>query len=234
MQSFFILLQLTNSSVPLGAYNYSDGLEFLVESEILTSAQSIQDWLTTELHHGSIRMDIAVMLKVNQAIAERAATQSATEDFSELQYWNSWLNGTRETSELCNQSIQMGNSLLKLLGDLDSEKQAKIQKLREYLGKDCHFAVAFGVAIALWQIDIKQAVWAYLHSWASNLVSAAVKLVPLGQTQGQQIIYQLHPVIDAVAADLLEPKEEHFYACSWGLGLASMNHETQYTRLFRS
>ncbi|OKH18571.1 urease accessory protein UreF [[Limnothrix rosea] IAM M-220] len=226
MQSFFVLLQLTNSSVPLGAYNYSDGLEFLVESELITSAEGIQDWLTTELKHGSIRMDIAVMLKVNQAII-------ANEN-SELNYWNSWLNGTRETSELRQQSMQMGNSLLKLLGDLDPEKRVQIQALRESIGKNCHFAVAFGVAIALWEIDTRQAVWAYLHSWASNLVSAAVKLVPLGQTQGQQIIYELHPIIDAVATELLDPKEEHFYACSWGLGLASMNHETQYTRLFRS
>ncbi len=226
MQSFFVLLQLTNSSVPLGAYNYSDGLEFLVESEILNSAKGIQDWLATELQHGSIRIDIAVMLKVTAAVSDS--------DFAELQYWNSWLNGTRETSELRNQSIQMGNSLLKLLGDLDPDKQLQIQQLREYLGKNCHFSVTFGVAIALWDIDIKQSIWAYLHSWASNLVSAAVKLVPLGQTQGQQIIYQLHPVINTVAAELLEPKEEHFYACSWGLGLASMNHETQYTRLFRS
>ncbi len=226
MKSLFILLQLTNSSVPLGAYNYSDGLEFLVESNAVTGTEGIKNWLTMELNHGSIRIDVTVMLKIAQAIA--------TQDLAALGYWNNWLHGTRETSELRQQSIQMGNSLLKLLGDLDGEKQQQIAAYKKLLGKNCHYAVAFGVAIALWKMEPQQAVWAYLHSWASNLIGAAVKLVPLGQTQGQQIIYQLHPTISTVATELLDPRGDRLYACTWGLSLASMNHETQYTRLFRS
>lgn len=226
MESLFILLQLTNSSVPLGAYNYSDGLEFLIESNVIVDAEGVKHWLTTELQRGSIRMDVAVMLSVAEAIAQG--------ELSTLGYWNTWLHGTRETLELRQQSLQMGDSLLKLLGELDGEKQQHISTYKTFLGKNCHYAVAFGVAIALWEMDRQQAVWAYLHSWASNLIGTAVKLVPLGQTQGQQIIYQLHPVISTATTDLLKGDGDRFYACTWGLSLASMNHETQYTRLFRS
>ena len=226
VQNFLVLLQLTNSSVPLGAYNYSDGLEFLIESEAVDSAEALTDWLKNELQFGSIRMDITVMLKVCEAIA--------AENLSELHYWNSWLNGTRETKELRQQSLQMGQSLLKLLGDLDAGMRESIGIYQQTIGKQCHYAVAFGLAIALWDIDRTQAVGAYLHGWLSNLVSAGVKSIPFGQTQGQKIIYELHSAIAKMTEELLQPKDEHLYACSWGLSLASMNHETQYTRLFRS
>ncbi|WP_255326076.1 urease accessory protein UreF [Picosynechococcus sp. NKBG15041c] len=106
--------------------------------------------------------------------------------------------------------------------------------LRSPLGKNCHYAIAFGVAIALWDIDPKQAILGYLHSWVSNLVSAGVKLIPLGQTQGQQIIYHLQQAIASLADTLITQEEMDLCACTWGLSLASMNHETQYTRLFRS
>ncbi|WP_315862726.1 urease accessory protein UreF [Picosynechococcus sp. PCC 11901] len=221
-----ILWQLINSNFPLGAYNYSEGLEYLVESAGCSEIGSFQDWLGLHLRYGSIRAEVSVVLRIVQAIA--------ADDLTQLQYWNSWLNGTRETKELRQQSIQMGNSLLKLLGDLDENKRPQLGACREQIGKSCHYAIAFGIAVALWDIEPHQAVLGYLHSWLSNLVSAGVKLIPLGQTQGQRIIYQLQPLITEIAETLVTQKEMDLYACTWGLSLASMNHETQYTRLFRS
>lgn len=111
-----ILWQLINSNFPLGAYNYSEGLEYLVESAGCSEVESFQDWLGLHLRYGSIRAEVSIVLRIVQAIASG--------DFNQLQYWNTWLNGTRETRELRQQSIQMGNSLLKLLGDLDENKRA--------------------------------------------------------------------------------------------------------------
>ncbi|MEB3226187.1 MAG: urease accessory protein UreF [Synechococcus sp.] len=220
-----VLWQLINSNFPLGAYNYSEGLEYLFES-VAANSQGFQEWLQRELTYGSIRLDTRVMFTVSRAIA--------SDDLNALRYWNTWLNGTRETRELRQQSIQMGNSLLKLLGDLDVSKLPQLATYREQLGKNCHYAIAFGIAVALWEIEPHQAILGYLHSWVSNLVSAGVKLIPLGQTQGQQIIYQLQPLIMEMATSLGRQKEMDLYACTWGLSLASMNHENQYTRLFRS
>ncbi|WP_255326077.1 urease accessory protein UreF [Picosynechococcus sp. NKBG15041c] len=131
------LFQIINSSFPLGSYNYSEGLEFLVEhSSQLDTPEKFQHWLNRELSYGSIRIDVQVMLAVVEAIA--------CDNLAQLQYWNSWLNGTRETKELHQQSIQMGNSFLKLLGDLDPDKKqnlrccdrpsAKIATMRSPLG----------------------------------------------------------------------------------------------------
>jgi urease accessory protein len=221
------LFQIINASFPLGSYNYSEGLEFLLEhSAQVSSPKAFRHWLTLELEYGTVRLDAQVILAVSRVIA--------CDDLAQLHYWNSWLNGTRETKELRQQSIQMGNSFLKLLGDLDPDKNIKLETLRSPLGKNCHYAIAFGIAIALWELDPKQAILGYLHSWLSNLVSAGVKLIPLGQTQGQQIIYQLQPAIASLADTLIAHKQMDLYACTWGLSLASMNHETQYTRLFRS
>ncbi|MGB2924671.1 MAG: urease accessory protein UreF [Limnothrix sp.] len=220
------LLQLSNSSFPLGSFNYSECLEFVIDASQIQSKESLLSFLCSDLQYGSIRLDVLPLLKVQNYVRSKSLL--------EIKYWNSFLAGIRESRELRQQSIQMGNSLLKLLKDLDQEKSGQVKECRQVLGADCHYAIAFGIAVALWEIEPKQAVLGYLHSWVSNLVGAGVKLIPLGQTAGQQIIYDLHPVIERVAEELMQQKEEHLYACSWGLSLASMNHETMYTRLFRS
>lgn len=220
------LMHLVNSSLPLGGYNYSNGFEYIIESGGIHDLQLFRSLINDELSYGFIRIELAAMIGNSHL--------SALQNTSNLKYWNHYLHGFFETRELRRQSIQMGNSLLKLLGDLDEVKYEKINECSQVLGKDCHYAIAFGIAVALWEIEPKDAVLGYLHSWVTNLVGAGVKLIPLGQTQGQQIIYDLHPVMATVAADLMAQNEDHLYACSWGSSLASMNHETMYSRLFRS
>lgn len=223
---FGLLLQFVSPALPLGAYNYSEGLEYLIDHGAIQNATQLKAWLLHELRYGTIRVDIHAFLQAQTAIA--------TEDLQALRYWNQWLTGTRETKELRQQSLQMGNSFLKLLADLDPAKQPQILAYQTILGKHCHYPVALAIAVSLWEIDEQQAVLGYLHSWISNLVNAGIKLIPLGQTQGQQIVYQLQPEIKAITAELMTRNDHHAYACTWGLSLASMNHETQYTRLFRS
>ena len=79
-----------------------------------------------------------------------------------------------------------------------------------------------------------RSVLGYLHSWASNLVSAGVKLIPLGQTAGQRLVLNLSEPIDVTLERILLLPDDQLFSCSWGLSLASMAHETQYSRLFRS
>jgi urease accessory protein len=101
-------------------------------------------------------------------------------------------------------------------------------------GNPCNFAIGFGIAAASWQIEEEAAVLGYLYSWAANLASAGVKLIPLGQTAGQQLLLDLRSQISCTAREVLQLEDDDLGSCSWGLGLASMAHETQYTRLFRS
>lgn len=221
------LLQLSSSALPLGAYSYSEGLEALVEQGIINDDQTLEDWLTQELSSGTIRLEAAVMLRAYRCLL--------SQDLTQLSYWNQWLTAARETSELREQSWQMGNSLCRLLLELEViQARPDLNSSITAVGKPCNYAVAFGMAAASWQIADNYAVLGYLQSWASHLITAGIKLIPLGQTSGQKILLKLHSIILNSTEEILILSDDNLICCSWGLGLASMNHETQYTRLFRS
>ncbi|WP_414550812.1 urease accessory protein UreF [Anabaena sp. CCY 0017] len=220
--NFLYILQLASPSLPVGAYSYSEGLEMLVEKGIISDQVSLKHWLEAELHYGAVRLDAAVMV--------RSVKSATIGDISGLCRWNMWLSAARETQELRASSWQMGRSLTQLLGKL----QPDIIPLVNAVGNPCNYAIAFGIAVTHWQIDIKAALLAYLHNWASNLITAGVKLIPLGQTAGQKLLLELQPLISTAVAEILALKDDELSCCSWGLSLASMQHETQYTRLFRS
>ncbi|MFN6571634.1 urease accessory protein UreF [Dendronalium sp. ChiSLP03b] len=219
---FLCILQLASPALPVGAYSYSEGLETLVENGAIANQTTLKHWLQAELHYGAIRLEAAVMVRAYQS--------GNMGDMEALCRWNMWLSAARETQELRNSSWQMGRSLIQLLGKL----QPQILPLANAVGNPCNYAIAVGIAAVHWQINIKAALLGYLHSWASNLITAGVKLIPLGQTAGQELLLELQPLISAAATEIMALEDDELGCCSWGLSLASMQHETQYTRLFRS
>ncbi|MEA5506827.1 urease accessory protein UreF [Halotia wernerae UHCC 0503] len=219
---FLSILQLASPALPVGAYSYSEGLETLVENGAIANQKSLKHWLAAELYYGAIRLEAAVMVRAEQS--------AKIGDVETLCRWNMWLSAARETQELRASSWQMGRSLMQLLGKL----QPEILPLVNIVGNPCNYAIAFGIASAHWQINIQAALLGYLYSWASNLITAGIKLIPLGQTAGQELLLELQPLISAAALEILNLEDDQLSCCSWGLSLASMQHETQYTRLFRS
>jgi urease accessory protein len=215
-------LQLTNSALPVGAYSYSEGLEQLVFWETIKDEQSLKHWLEHELNWGAIRLEAAVMLRAYQA--------AKLGNLETLAYWNAWASAARETEELREQSWQMGRALTRLLQQLQPQLAPTIAAC----ANPCNYAIAFAIVAAHWQITAQTAVLGYLHSWATNLIGAGVKLIPLGQTSGQQLLLNLHISILDSTEKILALEDDELSSCSWGLALASMAHETQYTRLFRS
>ena len=216
------LLQLASPAMPVGAYSYSEGIETLVDTGAIASSQSLKHWLLQELKYGAIRIEAAVMV--------RAYKTAAMGDVAALVYWNQWLSAFRETEELRQQSWQMGRSLMRLLLEL----QPQLADVIDAVGNPCNFAIAFGIAAAHWNINLSDAILGYLHSWATNLITAGIKLIPLGQTAGQQLLLELHTNIINATEEILTLEDDNLSSCGWGLSLASMAHETQYTRLFRS
>lgn len=216
------LLQLASPALPVGAYSYSEGLETLVENGIIHNQVSLKHWLEAELRYGAIRLEAGVMVRAYQS--------ARSGDLKTLLYWNHWLSAIRETEELRASSWQMGRSLIQLVSSL----QPQIQSIAEAVGSPCNYAIAFGIAIAYWEINLKAALLGYLHTWATHMMTVGVKLIPLGQTAGQELLFKLQPLLNIAAAEVLTLEDDELSCCSWGLSLASMAHETQYTRLFRS
>jgi urease accessory protein len=216
------LLQLASPALPVGAYSYSEGLETLIENRTIAHEQNLKHWLEQELKYGAIRLEAAVMVRAYESLV--------LGDIGALSYWNHWLSAVRETEELRAASWQMGRSLMRLLLEL----QPQLADAINAVGSPCNLAITFGIAAAHWQIDKSSALLGYLHSWATNLITAGVKLIPLGQTAGQKLLLELHANLCCASEEILALEDDNLSSCGWGLALASMAHETQYTRLFRS
>jgi urease accessory protein len=237
------LLQLTSPSLPLGAYSYSEGLESLITQNAISlpgrhyaiaSAETLSQWLIRELSYGAIRLEAAIMI--------RAYFSVVAGELQSLNYWNSWSSAAKESSELRSQSWQMGNSLLRLLIELQPKESnfnsenslPKIEQLAQILGRKCNYSIAFGIGTAYWKLNIEDALLGYLQSWTANLISVGVRLIPLGQTTGQKLLLQLNQQLIDTATTIGSLKDDDLCSCSFGLGLASMTHQHQHIRLFRS
>ncbi len=218
------LLQLASPALPVGAYSYSQGLEAAVEAGVVHDADSAGEWIADVLTLSMAQMEGPVLLRLHDAW--RAA------DFAAVAQWNDWFLAGRETAELRAETLQMGYSLTRLLADLIDEKSFKIKYLYDI--PEITFPAAYTAAAAHWQIEREDALVAYLWSWLENQVMAAVKAVPLGQTNGQKILLRLGGQLPATATRIAGVSDDALGNFTPGLALLSSRHETQYSRLFRS
>jgi urease accessory protein len=221
-QALLRLLQLASPSLPVGAYSYSEGLEYAVHAGWVRNACELREWLHDALTDGAAQLEAAVLVRAIDVLSRG--------DFEAAKRWDDWLTATRETEELRAQSWDMGRALMRLLGDLSPPAP----DAAAWLARSCNFVTAFAIAARHWRIAREATVLAYLQSWVSNLVGAGVKLIPLGQTAGQQLLWDLQPSVVLAAAQAVGVSDDDLGVANWGLAHASMAHETQYSRLFRS
>ena len=215
------LLQLASPSLPVGAYSYSQGLEAAVEAGIVTDAQSAERWIGDVLDLSMGAMEAPIFLRLAGAWAAR--------DFEGVRRWNSEFVASRETAELRAETVQMGYSLRNLLRDLEVGDPEPLDAIEELA-----FPTAFTFAVADWRIDHHDALAAYLFAWIENQVLAALKSVPLGQTQAQRMLLALAARIPAVATTAGSLRDDELSNFAPGLAMLSARHETQYSRIFRS
>ena len=215
------LLQLASPALPVGAYSYSQGLEAAIESSIVTDAASAERWIGDVLELSVAPMEAPIVLRL-------VAAWNAN-DGGAVARWNEEFVASRETAELRAETLQMGHSLRNLARDLGIEGAARLDAI-----EDPAYPTAFAFAVAAWRIDAREALSAYLFAWIENQVMAAIKAVPLGQTQGQRILGGLAQRIDAIVERAALAGDEDLCNFAPGLALASSRHETQYSRIFRS
>jgi urease accessory protein len=206
------LLQLASPTLPVGAYSYSQGLESAIDAGIVHDASSAGCWIGDVLEFSVARMEAPVLFKMLQ-------------NPEALAHWNAIFLASRETAELRAETVQMGYSLNRLLPELRIAPPAVDEP---------SFPAAFAAAVNAWGIDPRDALQAYLWSWLENQVMAAVKAVPLGQTDGQKLLLSLGERIAPLAARAAAMSDDELGNFAPGLALLSSRHETQYSRIFRS
>jgi len=153
-------------------------------------------------------------------------------DFAAINNWNALFLASRETSELRAETAQMGYSLRKLLTELEETNEEARANLARF--EEIAFPTTFACAVARWQISPEPALVAYLWAWLENQVMAALKTVPLGQTDGQRILLALGARLGAIADRAATLADDDLGSFAPGLALLSSHHESQYSRLFRS
>ena len=203
------LLQLASPTLPVGAYSYSGGLEAACEEGVVTDAATAERWIGDVLEFSMARMEAPILFRM----------------MSERKEWNEVFLASRESAELRAETVQMGYSLNRLFKDLG---------LGEVPMDEPSFPAAFAYAAAQWKIEPEAALQAYLWAWIENQVMAAVKAVPLGQTDGQRMLLALGDRIEGLVKKATQMKDDEIRNFAPGLALLSAKHETQYSRLFRS
>lgn len=219
------LLQLASPALPVGAYTYSQGLEWAVESGIIRDETTAGRWIGDLLQYGISCFEAPL-------VATLMVAWSAG-DTTEIANLNAEFLASRESAELRAETAQMGFSLRRLIHDLHDDSLAKLARTVETL-PEVAFPTVWAGAAAAWQIDPEAALTAYLWSWAENQVMAALKAVPLGQAAGQRLLADLGSRIPAAAVNAQSRPKSAWSNFTPGFAIACARHETQYSRLFRS
>ncbi len=219
------LLQLASPALPVGAYTYSQGLEWAVESGVIRDEASAGCWIADLLAHGIGRYEAPLL------VALMAAWTGGNR--SEIARLNGEFLASRESAELRAETVQMGFSLHRLVRDLRDPALADVEATLAGLG-EIAFPTGWAGIAAAWQIVPEAALTAYLWAWAENQVMAALKAVPLGQASGQRLLAELGGRIPAVATAALTLPESQWSNFAPAFAIACARHETQYSRLFRS
>lgn len=210
-EALLTLTQWMSPGFPVGAFAYSHGLEHVIDRGELADAQALQSWLEDILEHGSAKSDIILLA---------AAYASPTEAVAEI---DDMARAFTASSERLTETLDQGTAFARTV---DSIWGTSIGA-RTY-------PVAVGQAASLRALPLETTAELYLHAMIANLVSAAVRLVPLGQTEGQAVLAELAPKIKTTTQAALTETLDDLASNCFALDIAAMQHETQYSKVFRT
>jgi urease accessory protein len=223
--AFSRLLQLASPTLPVGAYTYSQGLEWAVECGDVKDEPTAARWIADLLVHAVGRFEAPLVAALMRAWSNH--------DAAEITRLNAEFLASRESAELRAETAQMGFSLRRLVTDLRDPALANVETTLVSFTETA-FPTAWSGLAQGWEIAPSEAVQAYLWAWLENQVLAALKTVPLGQSAGQRLLATLGSRLPTLAEQAVTLPESAWSNISPAFAIASAQHETQYSRLFRS
>lgn len=213
-------MHLVSPALPVGAYAYSGGQEYAVDSGWIKTEKEIANWISGIMHYSLANLDLPVLMRMYKAWQ--------TEEMESVNYWNNYLRACRESKELLLEDEQMGLALQRLLVSLE------LPNADLKLDKPVSFISMFTLAGTQWKIPPADLAQGFVWSWLENQIAAATKTVPLGQTQAQKLLVQLMEDIPEVCKKAELIADDEIGVGLPALAIASAKHERQYSRLFRS
>jgi len=222
--ALYRLMAWLSPAFPVGAFSYSGGIEWAVEAGDVTDAASLQRWLAVVLGDGGGYCDAVIFIHAHRAIAD--------EDDALLHAVAELAAALSPSKERHLETTSQGRAFV------DAARAAWSCAALDRLASRWDGPIAYPVAVAATAaghgVPLAPALHAFLHAVAANLISAGVRLVPLGQTDGQRVLAALEPAIAAAAERAMATPLDDIGGAAMRADLAGMRHETQYTRLFRS
>ena len=214
-------MQLISPSLPIGAFTYSQGLEWAVEAGWVTSEEKLNNWLISQAEDTLLHLDLPILKRLMLACYKK--------EYECFSYWSDFLVASRETHELRQEERQRGRALTQLLKSFELPLVHDWESVLK-----TNQAAGFALAAYVWDIPIQQAALGYAWGWLENQVAAGIKLIPLGQTSGQKLQLELASKLPRIVEQALALDDESLGSSTASLSMASSLHEQQYTRLFRS
>jgi urease accessory protein len=220
LQAVLRLCHLVSPALPVGAYAYSQGLEYAVDAGWVHDEDAALNWLQGLSRNSIGTLDLPVLLRLHRAWE--------CDDDAGLSRWNSYLLASRESSEMRSEERHLGGALARVLDTLGFAEPGI------WVDRTPCYATMFSLAAVRWNIDPRDALGGYLWAWTENQVLAAVKLIPLGQSAGQRLLHRLLQSIPQIVESAVSRDDASIGVGCVSQPLASVLHESQYSRLFRS
>ena len=211
------LLTWNNQSYPIGSYCFSSGLEYAVENHTITSAPELQEWLKNLLKFGHLNSDAVLLVET-----WKLKKNNRDDDIVDL---NNFATSLNQSYEKYLENYEQGKAFIKI---------SKVSWNHEFVNENLLFPIAYACSAYQENISLDDTLLSFLHSNLNNLLSAGIKLIPLGQTIGQKIQVKLNSYIDDEYKNILKKDLNHVGNCGWYNDIVSMNHENQFTRIFRT
>jgi urease accessory protein len=218
------LLQLASPMLPVGAYSYSQGLEWAIESGEVHDLATAKGWIGDVLQTYQANFELPVLHRLYQAWQAH--------DVDAVNEWGAFYKAGRDTAEALAETKQMGYSLVRLLNDLHAIPEALLFQINSLTQPA--FPAVYAALAQHWHIPAHDTLQGYAWGWLENQASASMKTIPLGQVAGQKILLALGADLPSIVQHAIALHDDEISNFNPLLSIAGCRHETQYSRLFRS